>query len=62
MIGPFTEQDLDSLEHFLAEIAPDDSMLIGKLHGFLAAVICSPQMLLPSHWMPHFWGNEEPVF
>ncbi len=62
MIGPFTERDLDSLEHFLAEVARDDSMLIDELHGFLAAVICSPQMLVPSQWTPHVWGGEEPDF
>jgi uncharacterized protein len=62
MLGPFTEQDLDGLEHFLAEVAPEDSMMIDELHGFLAAVICSPQTLLPSQWTPHVWGGEEPDF
>jgi len=58
----FTLEDLDELEHFLAEKAPEDSMLIDELHGFLAAVICSPQMVLPSQWTPHIWGGEEPEF
>jgi uncharacterized protein len=59
---PFTEQDLERLDHFLAEVAPDDSMLSDELHGFLAALICSPQMVLPSEWTPHVWGGTEPEF
>jgi hypothetical protein len=59
---PFTIEDLDALEHFLAEVAPDESMLIDELHGFLAAVVCSPQMIMPSEWMPYVWGGTEPEF
>ncbi len=42
---PFTEEALERLDHFLAEVAPDESMLIDELHGFLAALICSPEMV-----------------
>jgi uncharacterized protein len=62
MMGPFTEQDLDSLEHFLEHGASDSSMTIDELHGFLAAVICSLQMVMPNEWTPYVWGGEEPEF
>ncbi len=62
MLEPFTEQDFDSLEHFLSDVAPEASMTLDELHGFLAAVICSPQTLLPSQWTPHVWGGTEPEF
>ncbi len=37
-------------------------MNLDELHGFLTAVICSPQMVLPSQWIPHVWGAQEPEF
>jgi hypothetical protein len=37
-------------------------MALDELHGFLAAVICSPQMIMPSAWIAHVWGGEEPAF
>ncbi len=58
----FTDQDLESLDHFLAHDAPEESMTRDELHGFLAALICSPQMVLPSEWMPYVWGGTEPEF
>ena len=58
----FTEEDLERLEHFLDNVAPEDSMALDELHGFLTAVICSPQLILPSQWLPHVWGGEEPEF
>ncbi len=57
-----TEQDLESLDHFLAGEAPEDSMDLDELHGFLTALICSLQMVMPSEWMPYVWGGTEPEF
>jgi len=59
---PFTEDDLERLEHFLHNEAPEDSMDLDELHGFLTALICSPQPVMPSEWIGHVWGGEEPQF
>ncbi len=58
---PFTVEDLESLDHFLMHDAPEESMTLDELHGFLAALICSLQMVLPSEWTPHVWGGTQPV-
>ncbi len=58
----FTEQDLERLDHFLADDAPDSSMGLDELHGLLTAVICSPHVILPSQWIPVVWGDQEPEF
>ncbi len=58
----FTEQDLERLDHFLADEAPDSSMGLDELHGLLTAVICSPHVILPSQWIPVVWGDQEPEF
>jgi len=58
----FTEQDLERLDHFLMHDAPEESMDLDELHGFLAALICSLRMVMPSEWTPHVWGGTEPEF
>lgn len=58
----FTEQDLAALDRFLSHDAPPESMGLDELHGFLAAVISAPQLVMPSQWMSHVWGGAEPDF
>jgi len=59
---PLSDHDLDRLKRFLEDDAPESSMAIDELHGFLAALICSLQMVMPSEWTPHVWGGKEPEF
>ncbi len=58
----FTAEDLDQLEHLLATVAPEDAMSVDEIHGFLTALVCTPELLLPSEWLHFVWGGDEPEF
>ena len=55
--------NLDALDDYLmSERAPDDSMGLSDLDGFLTGVIVGPESILPSEWLPVIWGGGEPEF
>jgi hypothetical protein len=57
MEGPI---DLDALDDYLmSDHAPDDSMGLSDLDGFLTGIVVGPELILPSEWLP---GGEKPVF
>lgn len=54
---------LQRLDDFLLGGAVgDDAMLLSELDGFLTGLIVSPDMILPSEWLPVVWGGEAPAF
>lgn len=56
-LPPLSEKELGELEIFLSS-APDKCMTISALDGFLTAIACSPQLALPSQWLPVVWGDD----
>jgi len=55
--------DLDALDDYLlSDRAPDDSMGLSDLDGFLTGIVVGPELILPSEWLPVIWGGEEPEF
>src|SRR6478752_5937304 len=55
--------DLDALDDYLmSDHAPDDSMGLSDLDGFLTGIVVSPELILPSEWLPVIWGGQEPEF
>jgi uncharacterized protein len=55
--------DLDALNDYLmSDLAPNESMGLSDLNGFLTAVVVGPELILPSEWLPVIWGGEEPEF
>src|SRR3954467_6993957 len=55
--------DLDALDGYLgSDHAPDDSMGLSDLDGFLTGIVVGPELILPSEWLPVIWGGEEPEF
>jgi uncharacterized protein len=55
--------DLDALDDYLmSDHAPDDSMGLSDLDGFLTGIVVGPELILPSEWLPVIWGGEELVF
>jgi uncharacterized protein len=55
--------DLDALDDYLmSDRAPDDSMGLSDLDGFLTGIVVGPELILPSEWLPVIWGGEEPKF
>lgn len=35
-------------------------MLLSDLDGFLTGILCSPDLIMPSEWLPIVWGGSEP--
>jgi uncharacterized protein len=57
-----TEEDLAFLEAFLmSDRAPEDSMLLSDLDGFLTAIAIGPEPVAPDEWLPLVW-NGKPDF
>ena len=55
--------DLDVLEQFLlSDAAPENCMGLSDLDGFLTGLLVGPDLIMPSEWLPHIWGGEDPVF
>lgn len=53
--------DLSQLDDYLSsEGSPEDSMLLSDLDGFLTGILCSPELIMPSEWLPVVWGSTEP--
>ena len=54
---------LHELDEFLtSDEAPDRSMALSDLDGFLTAVAIGPDRIKPSEWLPRIWGDEAPEF
>jgi uncharacterized protein len=55
--------DLDALDNYLmSDLAPNESMGLSDLDGFLTGIVVGPELILPSEWLPVIWGSEEPKF
>ena len=54
-----TDDNLDRLNDLLNGIPVErEGMTIGELDGYVAALIVSPEMILPSEWLPGVCGGE----
>jgi uncharacterized protein len=55
--------DLDALDAFLtSDRAPEGSMGLSDLDGFLAGIAAGPELVTPGEWLPVVWGGAEPAF
>ena len=57
MNQPLSDIELDRLAEFLNAIGPPTSNL-ESLDGYFAALICGPEMVLPSEYLSEIWGEE----
>jgi uncharacterized protein len=66
-----TEEELDFIDSFLLDRIDDDLETLGmdegvlcvsELDGFLTAIVSGPETLMPSRWLPAFWGDFPPAF
>ena len=54
---------LDELAHFLnSDSAPQGSMDLSELDGFLAGLAAGPEIVPREEWLAEVWDNEEPDF
>jgi uncharacterized protein len=59
MMVPLSDQELDDLEEFLLDLETEEGMTLDMLDGFLHALAIGPETVLPSHWLPKVWGQED---
>jgi uncharacterized protein len=60
---PISEAEIDELAGMLgAGWAPEATMNIEQLDGFLAGLICSPRAVMPSEYVAEIFGGAEPAF
>jgi len=55
--APLTDEQFDRLETYLDERAPA-GVNIEWIDGYFVALICGPDMVLPSEYLPHVLGEE----
>jgi uncharacterized protein len=55
---PLSDTELDRLDDFLQTVNPGEGMSLEELDGFFCALICSPEVVPPSEYMPHIFGGE----
>ena len=55
---PLTDTELDHLSAVLERFGDTHSMNLEQLDGFLAALICGPELVPPSKYLPKIWGNQ----
>jgi yecA family protein len=46
----------------LSDQAPENSMGISDLDGFLTGIVVGPELVLPGEWLSRIWGGESPRF
>jgi uncharacterized protein len=60
-----SDAELDRVADLLKHCGSKGAMNVEMLDGFLAALICGPETVLPSEYLPEIWGGDEangPVF
>lgn len=55
---PLTDAELDHLSAILDQLGNKSSMNLEQLDGFLSALICGPELVLPSKYLPMIWGDK----
>jgi uncharacterized protein len=62
---PLSEAEFDRLAEVLKRLGDKRAMNLEMVDGFFAALICGPDIVPPSEYLPEIWGGQmvnEPVF
>lgn len=54
---PLSEEELDELSNIF-ERAGSLALNLEAVDGLFSALICGPELVLPSEYLPHIWGEE----
>jgi uncharacterized protein len=58
-----SDADIERLGSFLESgRGGENCMTIEAVDGMFACLICSPELIMPSRWMPVVWGGEGPEY
>ena len=55
---PLTDAELDRLSGVLKRFGDKRGMNLEQLDGFLCALICCPDLVPPSEYLPKIWGGD----
>ncbi len=64
-LQPLTDAEFDKLADILKRFGDKRAMNLETLDGFFAALICGPDDVPPSEYLPEIWGGDmvnEPAF
>jgi yecA family protein len=57
---PLMDAEFDRLGEFLKGCAGGKAMNVEELDGFFAALVASPEVVMPSGYLPEVFGGEMP--
>ena len=57
-LQPLTDAELDKLADVLKRYGDKRAMNLEMLDGFFAALICGPNDVPPSEYLPEIWGGD----
>ena len=57
-LQPLTDAELDRLSEVLKRFGDKRAMNLEQLDGFLSALICCPDLVLPSEYLLEIWGDD----
>ena len=53
-----SDQDLDRLSALLHALPVENvPMTLSELDGYVTGILACPDMIMPSDWLPHVWGE-----
>jgi uncharacterized protein len=55
---PLSDAELDRLSDVLKRFGDKLAMNLEQMDGFLSALICSPDLVPPSEYLPKIWGDD----
>jgi uncharacterized protein len=55
---PLTDAELERLGSILKRFGDKRAMNLEQIDGFLSALICSPDLVPPSEYLPKIWGGD----
>jgi len=57
--GPLSDAEIETLAVFLHGLPNPDALTFEAVDGFFCALICGPDLVLPSEYLPHIWGDAD---
>ena len=57
-----TDEDYDFLESVLDGLKSEEAMNLEMVDGFIAALICAPQLVMPKQYLPEILGGEDEAY